>query len=264
MTQYIHLLSTSGLTMPTDIWVPALKGLHPLISDQVNFGFAYEWNQKAFFTVEVYQKWLTNTTDFRDGASLSTNLAPWYTKTLQGTGMSKGLELSVEKQQGRVKGAIAYTLSNADRRYAEINYGSSFPFKYDRRHDFSISANYQISSKWDVSALWVYGTGYPVTMPIEKYLPALGIYNLSSAYGGEIDYYPSRNNYRLAAYHRLDMGIHYKTRTRLGEHMISLDIFNVYNRKNPVNAHFTGFRIKQLDYTNLLPMIPSINYTFKF
>jgi len=264
MVQYVHLLNTSGLTMPTDIWVPALKGLYPLTSDQVNIGFAYDWDKKAFFTIEVYQKWLTHTTDFRDGTSLSTDLSPWYNKTVQGKGKAQGLEISIEKQQGRLKGSIAYTLSTADRKYNEINYGKSFPFKYDRRHDFSVSTNYQLSEKWDVSALWVYGSGYPVTLPVEKYLPALGLYNLSTAYGFEIDYYPSRNNYRLTAYHRLDLGIHYKTHNHLGDHTVSFDIFNAYNRKNPVNAYFSGLWVKSLTYTNLLPLIPSITYTLKF
>jgi hypothetical protein len=118
--------------------------------------------------------------------------------------------------------------------------------------------------KWDVSAAWIYGTGYPATVPVEKYLPQLGIYNVDSEYGGEIDYYPARNNVHMAAYHRLDLGIHYKTRNRIGEHMISIDIFNVYNRKNPIYMYFTGYRAKTIEYANLLPIIPSVTYTLKF
>jgi hypothetical protein len=264
MFQYMHLISSYGVSMPTDIWVPAVKGINPLKSDQVNIGAAYNLEKIALFSVEAYRKWLTNTTDFRNGSSLITDLSPWYTKTTQGTGNTKGIELSIEKQQGCIKGNLSYTLSKADRQYAELNNGNSFPFKYDRLHDFSISVNYQLSEKWDVSAFWVYGSGFPVTLPVEKYLPALGIYNLSSEYGGEIDYYPSRNNYRLPAYHRLDLGFHYKTQTRLGEHALSFDIFNAYNRKNPVYMYYSGYRYKTLKYGGLLPIIPSVTYTFKF
>lgn len=264
MVQYMHLLTSSRVSMPTDLWIPAVEGVKPLKSDQVNFGAAYNVNGIILVSAEIYRKWLINTTDYRNGASLVTDLSPWYTKTTQGTGNSKGLELSVEKQQGRITGSINYTLSFSDRCYQDINNGKSFPFSYDRLHDLSVSVNFRISGKFDVSAVWVMGTGYPVTLPVEKYLPALDIYNLASAFGGEIDYFPSRNNYRMPIYHRLDIGIHYKKHNRLGEHNWSLDIFNAYNRENPVYMHIVGYRYKNLKSVGLLPIIPTITYILKF
>ncbi len=264
MVQYMQLLTSSRVSMPTDLWIPAVKGIKPLKSDQVNFGAAYNLNNTILVSVEIYRKWLLHTTDYQNGASLLSDLSPWFTRTTQGTGTSKGLEVSIEKQQGQLTGSIHYTLSTSDRRYQDINNGRSFPFSYDRLHDLSVWANYSISEKWEVSAVWVIGTGYPVTLPVEKYLPALNIYNLHSEYGGEIDYFPSRNNYRLPVYHRLDIGIHYKKHNRLGENKLSLDIFNVYNRENPVYMHFTGFRIKHLKPMGLLPIIPTITYSLKF
>jgi hypothetical protein len=261
MVQYMHLLSSSGVSMPTDLWVPAANGLLPLKTDQINIGFGWDWGKKLLFSVDMYQKWLTNTTDIRDGMSLITDLAPWYNKTAQGHGISKGIELSVDKQQGRWKGSFHYTLSSADRIYSEINNGQSFPFKFDRRHDLNISVNYQISQKWDVSAMWFFGSGYPVTLPIERYAPALRLWNFDTSWGDEIGYNSSRNNCRLPAYHRLDLGIHYKKTNRLGKHGISFDVFNAYNRHNPVNAHFYFYTPV---YTYLLPCIPSVTYTLKF
>lgn len=260
MVQYMHLLSTSGVSMPTDLWVPAIKGLQPLKSDQLNIGFAYDWDKSVLFSVEMYQKWLANTTDIRNGMSLITDPSPWYEKTEQGHGKARGIELSIEKQQGRFTGSIHYTLSTANRSYANINNGQSFPFKYDRRHDFNISANFQISKKWDLSAMWLYGTGYPVTLPVERYAVAWYLFNENSG-GQEINYYPSRNNVRLPAYHRLDLGLHYKTNNRLGEHNISFDVFNAYSRRNPVNAYHL---FTTIEYIYLLPCIPSITYTLKF
>ena len=260
MTQYFHLLTTSGLSSPTDIWVPSLKGLKPLASDQLNAGVSYELADKILLSVELYQKWLNHTTDYQNGASLFTDLIPWYEKTTQGFGKSKGLEVSIEKQIGRLTGSVNYTLSKAERQYNDLNNGLSFPFKYDRLHDLNISLNTQISKKWDVTLLWTFGTGYPVTIPVEKYYPALNlIYDIQF---NLIYYYPSLNKYRLSAYHRLDIGIHYKTQNRLGEHMLSIDVFNAYNHKNPVNMYFIQNVAFQPVY--LLPIIPSISYTLKF
>jgi len=261
MVQYMHLLTSSGLSMPTDIWVPALKGVDPLKSDQINGGISFEWDKKALFTLEIYQKWLSNTAGYRNGASLLIDMSPWYDKITQGHGNAKGIELSVEKQKGRFRGSLNYTLSRATRQFADLNNGQTFPFKYDRLHDLNISLNYKISEKWDVSALWVYGTGYSVTLPVEKYPPVINVYTQVER-PVLIYYYPSINNWRLPAYHRLDLGVHYKTRNRLGEHSLSIDIFNVYDRYNPVNVYFwDGYTFK---YNYLFPIIPSVTYTLKF
>ena len=255
MVQYMHLLSTSGLTMPTDIWVPALEGMQPLKSDQINVGFSYYFHETALLRVEAYRKWLNNTTDFKNGASLLSETSPWYEKTTQGYGNAKGVEVSVEKQEGHFTGSVNYTLSTSDRKYKDLNYGNSFPFRYHRLHDFNISINYQFSKKWDISALWSYGTGYPVTLPVEQYTPSMEIVHQL------VYYYPSINNYKLPDYHRLDLGIHYRTTNRLGENYLSLDIFNAYNRKNVINMYTYGPYFK---YSYLLPFIPSVTYTLKF
>jgi hypothetical protein len=262
MVQYIHLISSSGLIMPNDIWVPALKGLKPLKSDQVNAGIAYDLDKKILFTFEIYQKWLYNTTDYSNGSSLLGDLSPWYEKTTQGQGNSSGIEVSIEKQEGKLTGSINYTLSKATRTYEDLNNGKTFLFRYDRLHDLNISANYQISRKWDISALWVYGTGYPVTIPVEKYSSYFGIW-ISNNDGHVITYAPSLYNYRLPDYHRLDLGIHFRTHNHIGDHTVSLDIFNVYNHKNAVNMYYT-FNGGRFEYINLLPIIPTITYTIKF
>jgi hypothetical protein len=260
MVQYMHLLSTSGVNMPTDIWIPATKGIKALLSDQINTGISIGLSRNILISLEVYKKWLDHTSDFRNGSSIVSDLAPWFEKVIQGNGITKGIELSIEKSQGSFIGSINYTLSTADRKYSNLNNGQAFPFNYDRLNDFNFSVNYQISEKWDVSLLWLYGTGYPVTVPVEKYSPAL---NLNSNQGYiPLYFYPSKNNVRLPAYHRLDIGLHYKTKSKLGEHNLSFDIFNVYNRKNPINLyHWDNYSFK---YSYLLPIIPSITYTLKF
>jgi outer membrane receptor for ferrienterochelin and colicin len=261
MTQYMHLLSTSGLTMPTDLWVPAMEGLKPLKSDQVDIGFAYNAGNKVMLSVEEYRKWFNNTTDLRSGSSLFTEFVPWYEKTIQGKGNAWGIEFSFEKQLKKLSVSINYTLSRSFRINHDLNNGIRFPFKYDRIHDLNISLNYKFSEKWDFSAMWIFGTGYPVTLPVEKYKAALGTFNSDTFSGGQIDYYPSLNNCRLPAYHRLDLGFHRKTTNRLGDQILSLNVFNAYNRQNPVSMYAEGLTF---GYNTLLPIIPTITYTLKF
>ena len=261
MVQYLHLLTSSGLSLPTDIWIPSLNGLKPLKSDQINVGISFNLADKALVSIEGYQKWLNNSTDYRNGASLLSDFSPWYQKTTQGNGSTKGIEVSVEKQVGKITGSINYTISIASRRFASLNKGHAFPFDYDRLHDFNISLNYKLSKKWDFSALWILGSGYPVTIQVEKYSPALSVYTVIE-HPFIIYYYPSVNNLRLPAYHRLDLGIHYKKHGKIGEHLISIDVFNAYNRKNPINMYYwLNYSFK---YSYLLPIVPSLTYTFRF
>lgn len=257
MAQNLHLISNSGVTLPTDLWVPAINGLHSLKSDQANAGVVYEINKKLCLTIEFYHKWLYNTTDLKNGESILTSIKPWYEKTTQGTGHSKGIEVTLEKYLGDITGSINYTLSKASRKYSDLNNGKSFPFRYDRLHDLNLSVNYKISEKWDIAFMWIYGTGYPVTVPVEKYLPGL-----SNIMPKVVYYYPSINNFRLPDYHRLDMSLHYRKISRHGENILRLDVFNAYNRKNPVNISF--YETFSHEYIYLLPIIPSVSYTLRF
>ncbi|WP_287421695.1 TonB-dependent receptor [Candidatus Brachybacter algidus] len=41
MKQYVHLISNSGISLPTDVWYPSTDAVHPQRSDQVSAGFSY-------------------------------------------------------------------------------------------------------------------------------------------------------------------------------------------------------------------------------
>lgn len=73
------------------------------------------------------------------------------------------------KEKGKFNGWIGYTLSWNYRQFDEINSGNKYRFRYDRRHDFEIVANYQISKAWAVSGSWQYATGNAITLPLLKY-----------------------------------------------------------------------------------------------
>ena len=260
MFQYMHLLSNSGLSMPTDFWIPAVKPVYPEKSDQVNAGLTCQLSENVDLSIEAYKKYLTNTTDFKNGYSVFSTSENWYDRVTQGKGEARGVEISLKKSGKILSFDVNYTLSKATRIYDDLNNGREFPFRYDRLHDLNISLNYKISEKWNISALWVYGTGYPVTVPVEKYSPSINL--VSGFQHNLIYYYPSLNNFRLSDYKRLDVGIHYSIRRKKTEHNISLDVFNALNRKNPVNMYYIqNFSLK---YVYLFPFMPSLTYTIKF
>ena len=90
----------------------------------------------------------------------------------------------------------------------------------------------------------------------------------------EIQYYSNRNNYRMASYHRLDIGANFHKKKRWGERTWSIGAYNAYNRKNPYYIYFEDQNTYNSDGTytsesvakqvSLFPVIPSISYHFKF
>ena len=57
MYQYLHLISSSGANLPTDLWYPSNGNVKPQISDQINTGFTLSlFGDKLFFSNEYYYK----------------------------------------------------------------------------------------------------------------------------------------------------------------------------------------------------------------
>ena len=70
-----------------------------------------------------------------------------------GKGWSYGAEILVNKVRGRLTGWVGYTLSWTWRKFPDLNFGDKYPAKYDRRHDLSVVAIYELNKKWKLHTL---------------------------------------------------------------------------------------------------------------
>lgn len=255
MAQFIHLLTNSGIGLPTDLWVPATERIRPQRSQQAALGAAYNWKSAYEISLEGYYKTMDNLIEYREGANFIDVNQDWQDKVTVGDGTSYGAEFLVQKKQGRTTGWLGYTLSWANRQFDELNFGKQFPYKYDRRHDLSLAVVHNWKERVDVSFTWVYGTGNAITLPTAAYHP-------------DIYYYGDRNSYRMAAYHRLDASITFKKKKRWGERAWVLGIYNAYNRRNPFYLYLDENREPSQEskfrQVSLFPVIPSISYRFSF
>lgn len=239
MNQYVHLISNSFISLPTDAWMPVTRKLKPLISDQVSAGFYYNLNKEYNFSVEGYYKTLDNLLEYRDGHTFTPSFVNWEDKLTAGEGSSYGAEFMVRKETGRTTGWVGYGLSWSDRQFDELNQGARYPARFDNRHKLNIVVMHKISPKVELSAAWSYASGNHVTLSLENYYengtgsPTNNDNHYMDA-SESIDYYEGRNNYQLPAYHRLDLGIKIyrpKKKGRMGIWTVS--IYNVYSRMNP-------------------------------
>lgn len=270
MTQYMHQLSNSSISLPTDLWVPVTKRIEPMHAHQVAAGVFYNWSGIADFSVEAYYKKMNNMLEYRDGASFFGASAGWEDKVCMGDGWSYGVELLAQRTVGDFTGWVGYTWSKTmrlfDREGQTINNGEPFPAKYDRRHDISIMVSYKPNKEFDCSAVWVFSSGNTGTIAMQEYYdPEVGYQNVS--------YIESRNNFRMPAYHRMDIGVNFHKEKKHGTRTWSLSVYNLYNRKNPFmiyeknNTHsvINGVHYNSsLMKLSLFPIIPSVSYSFKF
>ncbi len=267
MAQYLHLISNTSSPTPLDVWAPSGPFIKPQILDQYALGYFRKF-QEGRYTLEseVFYKDIQNRIDYVDGANLIAN-NNIETIILNGRSKAYGLEILAKKNEGRLTGWLAYTLSKSEQQTpgrtpieSGINNGKWYATNYDKTHDISFTTTYDYNKKWDFSANFAFQTGLPVTYPT-------GQYNFN---GINVPVYGDRNSNRLPAYHRLDLSATYIPKPNKQDGLQSswnFGIYNVYNRKNANSISFrenddTG--LNEAAKLSLFGIIPSVTYNFKF
>lgn len=263
--QYIHLLSNNGSTLPTDIWVPSTMRVRPQEAWQYSLGYFQNlMDNKIETSVEVYYKKMKNQVEYRAGY-LPSSLTDPELDYVFGTGEAYGAEFLVNKTRGKFSGWIGYTLAWTYRQFPDLNNGKRYPAKYDRRHDLSIVASYELSKKWTVSGVFIYATGNAITLPSNLYFVQSSL----------VQQFSDLNAYRVFAYHRADISAIYKPQRKKvkknkWEGSWAFSIYNVYSRQNPYFLYLDtdgdvnkGIDVK-VKQVSIFPIIPSITYNFKF
>ncbi|WP_055443568.1 TonB-dependent receptor [Lacinutrix himadriensis] len=267
LSQYLHLLSNTSSPTPLDVWTPSGKYAKPQLLDQVAVGYFKNFKGRIFsLEVESFYKKVKNRIDYIDGADLIANDAIEQI-ILNGKARAYGLEVLFRKNEGRFKGWFAYTLSKSEqqtpgRTPAEtgINNGNWYNTAYDKTHDVSVTASYDLNKKWTFNANFLLQSGQPVTYPNGQYE-----YN-----GVTIPSYANRNEFRLPSYHRLDISANYTPKPDKQKGWQSYWVFGIYNMYNRRNAASVSFRENEDTGANeavrlsIFGIVPSVTYNFKF
>ncbi len=262
--QYIHLVSNAGTTLPTDLWVPSTYKVKPQTSWLYAAGLFKNFKNNMFETsLELYFKDLQNQIEYKEGYTPN-SIDDTENEFVFGKGWSYGSEIFVNKVKGRLTGWVGYTLSWTWRRFVDLNFGEKYPAKYDRRNDLSVVAMYKLNDRWKISGTFVYGTGNAATLPQRFYIV-----------GGVLTQEYSRiNQYRLPAYHRMDLsailqGKKNDKRKLKTEWVFSL--YNTYSRQNPYFIYYDqtgnpydGTLQIQAKQVSIFPVIPAVTWNFKF
>lgn len=273
MSQYVHMLASTDVSLPTDLWVPITKDIKPETADQVSLGTYWDAGHGWEFSLEGYYKKMDNILEYKDGMSVLITSSGWEDKVAMGEGRAYGMELFIQKKTGNTTGWLGYTLAKSERRFPDgsINRGEWFPFKYDRRHDISLVVNHRFNDRIDISGSWKFFTGGVTTLTTREFT-VVDVNNRPNY----VDYVSARGNYRLPPTHNLNLGVNFHKKKRHGERIWNISIYNVYNNLNPdfvykeraVEYEPGSYEIKRegvrVNKITVLPLMPSFSYTRKF
>ena len=258
--QYLQLVSSEGFS-GGDLWLPLDETVEPGRSYQAVSGLEWEPSNSYRFSVETYYTDLANLVvlDEEQGENDEQETSEDVFKT-GGTGYATGVELFAEKRRGRLSGWLGYTFGWTRRTFPDIDGGRTFPPKYDRRHDVSLTATYRLA-RWTWTANFVYGTG-------QAFTPAAARYTLRDpASDRPVDRLlaAQRNTARLLPYHRLDIGMR-RTFGLFGADVdFYVQIFNAYNRRNEWFVQYDPEDpTEQPLVVKMLPIVPTFGFDFRF
>lgn len=279
--QYIHLASISSVSLPTDLWFPSTEKVKPQVGTQYSVGYFRNFFKNNYeASVEVYYKDLNNLIEYKENSFPEDNLNNNVDNQLTfGNGYSYGAEFFIKKRNGDFNGWIGYTYSKTMRKFDAIDNGEWFPAKYDRRNDFSLVGQYQISKRVNVGAVFVYATGNSISLPERRWF--------SLEENRVITVWSKRNQYRLNPYHRLDISLtidskSFKKKVDIETNKIekvkkkvtsswNFSVYNAYNRANPyfIFFNFSGDPVQGTaefgaSQVSLFPILPSVTWNFKF
>ncbi len=270
MSQPVHLLSGGNQGLPNDVWLPSTSKLVPEKAGQFSLGHNLNLENGIQITNEIFYKKIENCIDYAEGSDFLATISKSWEQNIVSGGEGKvyGYELSTSKATGKLNVQFAYTLMWNSRRFANINNENWYPYKYDRRHDFSLTAGFKITKNWKLTTNWVYMTGQAVT------LPTAWIEDISGEF---TPVYTGRNMQRMPAYHRLDFAFLKNYITRKGHNAsVAVGVYNAYARRNPFaievfkfpvtsgsgSSILNGFETKIEQYS-LIGFMPYFSFSLK-
>jgi len=265
MVQHMHLLTKADIGLPGDIWVPATENVAPESAIHAQFGTQIDLKKGWSFSATVYYKEFNNLVEFLGGDStLVINALNYESNVTQGTGVSKGLELSASKSSDKFNASMNYTLSKTERQFDALNEGRVYPYRFDLRHMLNIGGVYHFNKKWSANINWIYNSGINLTIPIARY----GVPSPFPIPPVQTIIFSDRNAQRLSSNQRLDIGVNYKHEGERFKHKLTMGIYNAYNHTNPIYYKIRRNPQDRSEFqfvsVSLLPITPSLSYSVSF
>lgn len=281
MNQFVQQVSNNYVNLPTDLWQPISSCFEPLQSDNYSVGVYGNIPLGMYFSVEGWYKNMDNLLEYREGVSTLNPDICWEDKLTSGKGWAYGFDLNITRETGRLTGSVGYGLMWNWREFDELNGGAKFPAKFDNRHKFNVNLSYKLNDNVEFNAGWTFMTGNRMTLSLYNYdetgdmfpdapTEGIGTSGLDWEQSSGLGYISERNNIRLPAYHRLDLGVSIYKNMKKGRRGIwSFGLYNAYCYMNTLTITKEDYLddstpTRTFKKLSLIPIIPSVSYIYEF
>lgn len=260
--QYLSLITTSSVGIPTDFWIASSDGIKPQSSDEFSIGSNQNYSKNYSTSFGGFYRSMKDLLEYPYGITQFNEITTLKNDLLVGKGKAYGFEMMLKKSNGKFNGWLSYTLSWSDRNFDELNNGNTYFAKYDRRHNLSIVGMYDLNPKWNFGVTQIFSSGNRFTMPTSWYF----INN------NPVKEYSGYNNAQMPNYIRTDLSVNYFfLKTNKKESALNFSIYNAFNIDNPiyvvlnveVNKDKSSVVVKQ-EKKVLYRILPSVSWRFKF
>lgn len=247
--QFINQIITSNLRESGfDFWTLPDGGDIPILeSNHLIGGFTL---QTKLFTIDIegYYKTL-NGLMFYDFDPKAVRRGEPFTneqKYNAGTGISKGVDVLLQKKKGKYTGWLSYSFNDLVYQFKAIDKNRPFTPSASTPHEFK-SVNMLSLGNLDFSATFVYGTGRGYRLP-KGFAPRVkkGELLLEDKNVKETDIHAlaKGKTLRLPDYSRVDLAITYNFRFgKRGKGQISGSVFNLFGQRNIREVSFDELEI---------------------
>lgn len=247
MNQPIHQVEAYHSEQPGSFWMPSTSRMKPIHALQGVLEAEWRPNHMWLLNVAGFYKGMRHLYEYAGSYSSLPSPSKWETQFVEGKGRSYGLEFYTEFQNERWELSSAYTLSWSQR-YFDAFHSDWYRDRYDNRHNFVLNVIFKAHKLVDMYANWTFRSGNRYTLPAYEYGVSL-----------------EPNNFQMPAYHRLDVGIDFRAKTRKkgDDYTVSFGIYNLYGRRNPIylQRDHDVYHRPTLKLTSVFPVLPSVRYT---
>lgn len=256
-SQFSHQIASCNIDFPTNIWMPSTEKIKPMLATQYVAGLKWTMNLNLSVDIELWHKNLNYLYEYTGVNSFLPPINQWEQAFAEGKGRASGVDIGIEYKNNSIFATVYYTLSSSERFFPAIYY-DWYADKNDNRHKLNLHCQYKFNRDFDMSASWIIHSG-------DRFSEASSIaWIYNGVYSTVV--YGKPNLYKLPAYHRLDIGFNWHKQLRNKQsRTINLSIYNAYCHLNAVSAHIERKNNKiQAIAQGLIPIIPTVNYIYKF
>lgn len=270
MSQFIHLLSNPGPGIPSDLWVPSTAKVAPELSGNLSLDLFWR-KEKLSGSFSVWRKSFSNLIEYSNPSDLIYSLiinnqlyqvevdnGNWEDRVSFGTGHAYGFETSIHYSTEKWVFDLNYGFSRSWRVFDDFDDGEAFPYKFDSPHSISSMLRFKLSASANFVVNFQYATGTAYSLSDNESLGPDGKPILVPS---------SRNNFRLPAYHHLD--IHYTKTKQWESGFLKFDVglYNVYNRQNAFYEYLkqdSELSKPELVKISIFPILPQFSLSYSW